>query len=104
MHLTTHKTVAAAKVAATPAPVASVTPLASKPSAGVGYSGVGAHDTNVAAAELTRQNAVAAATTQSALTTANINYHRAIATSALANGVSPSVSMSALKALGVTGL
>jgi hypothetical protein len=52
-------------------------------------------------AELTRQNAVAAAAgDQKAINTAAINYHRTIAKSAIANGVSPEVSISALRALG----
>jgi hypothetical protein len=92
-----------AKAETTPAAAAEV--VAKQSSKGPGYSGVAAHDDAVASAELTRQNAVlAAAGSQSAINTAAINYHRSVAKSALANGVSAAVSMSALRSLGVTGL
>jgi hypothetical protein len=68
------------------------------------YSSSTAHNATAYQAELTRQNAVAAATTQAQLATAAINFHRTIAKSAIANGVSPEVSMSALRSLGQTGL
>jgi hypothetical protein len=68
------------------------------------YSSSTAHNSAAYVAELTRQNAVATATTQAAINAAVIAYHRTIAKSAIANGVSPEVSMSALRALGQTGL
>jgi hypothetical protein len=68
------------------------------------YSSSTAHNATSYQAELTCQNAIAAATTQAAINAAVIAYHRTIAKSAIANGVSPEVSMSALRALGVTGL
>jgi hypothetical protein len=103
MHLTTHKTVAAAKVEATPA--ASVGAMGSKPSAGPGYSGVGAHDANVATATLTLQNAnQAAAGNQVSLKAAAIAFHQSIARSGLANGVGVEANMTALRSLGQTGI
>jgi hypothetical protein len=93
------------KAEAAPAVAASVETTASKPSAGPGYSGVGAHDTNVAAAELARQNAiVAAAGNQSSLKAASIAYHQAVARSGLANGVGVESNMTALRGLGLTGV
>jgi hypothetical protein len=68
------------------------------------YSGIKAHDVTVMAAELTRQNAVAAATTQSAINAAAIAFHRAVIKSGLANGVGVEPSMTALRSLGQTGL
>jgi hypothetical protein len=69
-----------------------------------GYSGNTAHDSTVNAAENTLQAAVvAAAGSQSAIKTAEIVFHRALVKSALANNVSPSAAMQALKELGVTG-
>jgi hypothetical protein len=62
------------------------------------------HNSAVQAAEMTRQASVAAATTQAQLTAAAIAFHRAVAKSAISNGCSPEASMSALRALGVTGL
>ena len=94
-----HDAAPAAKPAAAAPPVAAV-----QSSPGVGYSGNGSHDANVVSATLTKQTTEAAATTQAQLTAAAITFHRSIARSALANGVSPSVSMQALKSLGVTGL
>jgi hypothetical protein len=67
-------------------------------------TGVKVHDDAVLRAENTRQTAVAAASTQAAVITAEISCHRAIVKSALANGVSTSASMSALRELGQTGL
>jgi hypothetical protein len=69
----------------------------------VGNSGVRAHDQAQNATEGVRQTAVAAASSQSAVKTAEITFHRAVVKSALANGVSPSASMQALHELGVTG-
>jgi hypothetical protein len=104
MHPTTHKAAASpAKAEAIPAAAAEV--VAKQSSKGPGYSGVSAHDDTIATATLTLQNAnQAAAGNQAAINTAAINYHRSIAKSALANGVSPAVSMSALKSLGQTGI
>jgi hypothetical protein len=66
-----------------------------------------AHQSAVRTAELTRQNAVAAAgNSQSSVKAADIAFHRAVVASAIANnnysGIEPS--MSALKSLGVSGL
>jgi hypothetical protein len=67
-------------------------------------TGVKAHDDVVVAAEATRQTAVAAATTQAAVNTATTVFHRAVAASAIKNGLSPAASMTALHDLcGVTG-
>jgi hypothetical protein len=52
------------------------------------------------AAEGVRQVAVAAATTQSAVRTAEISYYRTVYAAALANNVSPSNFAQALKSLG----
>jgi hypothetical protein len=68
-----------------------------------GYSGDKIHDDATARAENTRQTAVAAATTQAAIITAEVSFHRAVVKSALSRGISPSASMSALRELGVTG-
>jgi hypothetical protein len=65
----------------------------------VGYSGVPEHDQVVAQSTLTLQTSNATATTQQQLNQNAIAFYRSIARSALQNGVSPSVSMSA-----VTGL
>jgi hypothetical protein len=70
----------------------------------VGNSGVRAHDQVQNAAEAVRQSAITPTTAQSAVNTATIVFHRACVKSALANGVSPSASMQALKELGVTGI
>jgi hypothetical protein len=61
------------------------------------------HNATVAAAEGIRQTAVAAASTQAAARTAEVTFHTACRTSALANGVSPTVHIYALKSLGQTG-
>jgi hypothetical protein len=98
-----HHETKAAKPAAAPVPPAPA--VAPRGSPGVGYSGNNSHDANVATATLTKQTAEAAAGgSQSALNAAAIAFHRAVARSAIQNGCSPSVSMSALKSLGVTGL
>jgi hypothetical protein len=69
------------------------------------YSSSTAHNSAAYMAELTRQNAIAAAAgNQASIIAADVAYHRAIAKSALASGVSASVSLSALRALGVTGI
>jgi hypothetical protein len=62
------------------------------------------HNSAVQAAEMARQASVAAATTQAQLTSAAITFHRAVLKSALANACGTEASMSALRALGVTGL
>jgi hypothetical protein len=66
-------------------------------------TGIKAHDDAVLRAENARQAATAIASTQAAVISADVTYHRAVVKSALANGVSPSASMLALKGLGVTG-
>jgi hypothetical protein len=66
-------------------------------------TGVKAHDDTVAKAELVRQS-VAPGSSQATYTSADVTFFRAVARSALANGVSPSAAMSALKALGQTGI
>jgi hypothetical protein len=66
-------------------------------------TGIKSHDDAVVKAEGVRQTAVAAASSQSAVKTAEVTYYRAVVKSALANGVSPSASMQALHELGVTG-
>jgi hypothetical protein len=67
-------------------------------------TGIKVHDDLVLRAENTRQAATAAASTQAAVISADVTYHRAVVKSALANGVSPAASMLALKHLGVTGV
>jgi hypothetical protein len=52
-----------------------------------GYSSNSSHDATQSKAELTRQNAVAAATTQAQINTAAIAYLRTCGRSALANGI-----------------
>jgi hypothetical protein len=66
-------------------------------------TGIKSHDDAVLRAENTRQAVTAAASTQAAVISADVTFHRAVVKSALANGVSPAASMSALKHLGVTG-
>jgi hypothetical protein len=61
------------------------------------------HKGNVSAAESTRQVAVAAASTQASVTSAEISFYRTCRTSALANNVSPTVYIDALKSLGTGG-
>lgn len=62
-----------------------------------------AHDDTVAKAEGVRQS-VAVGSSQATYISADVTFYRAVAKSALANGVSPSAAMSALKALGQTGI
>jgi hypothetical protein len=66
-------------------------------------SGVKVHDDLVLRAENTRQSSTAAATTQAAVVSIDVSFHRAVVASALKNGISPAASMLALKHLGVTG-
>jgi hypothetical protein len=66
-------------------------------------TGVKVHDDLVLRAENTRQSSTAAATTQAAVISADVIFHRAVVKSALANGISPAASMLALKHLGVSG-
>jgi hypothetical protein len=66
-------------------------------------TGIKVHDDGVLRAENTRQVSTAAATTQAAVISADVVFHRAVVKSALANGVSPAASMQALKHLGVSG-
>ena len=66
-------------------------------------TGIKIHDDAILKAEGIRQAATAAASTQAAVISVDIQFHRAAVKSALANGVSPAASMQALKELGVTG-
>jgi hypothetical protein len=66
-------------------------------------TGVKVHDDLVLRAENTRQSSTAAATTQAAVISADVIFHRAVVKSALANGISPAASMLALRHLGVGG-
>jgi hypothetical protein len=69
-----------------------------------GNSGIKAHDDVVNAAEGVRQTAVAAASSQAAVKSAEVTYYRAVAKSALKNGCGVEAAMSALKSLGQTGI
>ena len=66
-------------------------------------TGVKVHDDLVLRAENARQVSTAAATTQAAVVSSDIIFHRAFVASAIKNGISPAASMLALKHLGVTG-
>lgn len=66
-------------------------------------SGNKSHDDTVAKAEGVRQS-VAVGSSQATYISADVVFHRAVVKSALANGVSPSASMAALRELGTTGL
>jgi len=66
-------------------------------------SGVAVHDNTCNAAEMTRQGAVAGATTQAAIRTAEVSFYRTCRTSAISNGLSPSQFVFALQELGVGG-
>jgi hypothetical protein len=69
-----------------------------------GYSGNAAHDAAVNAAELVRQNSVAAATSQAAVNTATLVFHRAVVASGIKNGCGVEPSMTAIRTLlGATG-
>jgi hypothetical protein len=61
-----------------------------------------AHDTTVAAADATRQSALAVATTQAAAHLADVAFHTAVVASGLANGVSVEASRTALRSLTTT--
>jgi hypothetical protein len=61
------------------------------------------HNLNVAQAEGKRQSAVAAASSQAAVISAEVTFHSTCRSSALANGVSPSSHIYALRSLGQTG-
>jgi hypothetical protein len=69
----------------------------------VKQTGVTAHDAACNAAELTRQVAVAAASTQAAVTAADLAYHRACVASSRANNGSSDIELhlAALRNLGV---
>jgi hypothetical protein len=62
-----------------------------------------AHKTAVNNAESVRQAAVAAASTQAAVTAAEITYYRACLASAKTNNCGVEVYISALKSLGTSG-
>jgi hypothetical protein len=73
--------------------------------ASVSQSGKAAHDATVNQAELARQNAVAAAgSNQTTVRSAEVQFYKTVTASALANGVSPSAAMQALRELGQTGI
>jgi hypothetical protein len=61
------------------------------------------HDDTVAKAEGVRQS-VAVGSSQATYISADVVFYRAVVKSALANGLSPSAAMSALREKGVTGL
>lgn len=62
------------------------------------------HNAAQSLAEGVRQAEVAAATTQAQVNAAAIKFNRAVVRSGLANGVGVEPAMTALRALGVTGL
>ena len=66
---------------------------------------VKSHDDSVAKAEGVRQTAVAAASTQAAVTAAEITFYRSVLNSQRSNlnGAGQEATMQALRALGVTG-
>jgi hypothetical protein len=68
----------------------------------ISKSGNSSHDNAVNAAEGVRQVACAGAS-QSAAATAEVTFYRSAKASALANGVSPTVFIDALRALGTGG-
>jgi hypothetical protein len=70
----------------------------------ISKSGNKSHDDAVNAAEGVRQVAVAAASTQAAVNTAEITFYRAAKASALANGCGAEPFISALKQLGTGGV
>lgn len=65
-------------------------------------TGVKAHDDTANKSESVRQ-ASTAGVSQATIVSAEVTHYRAVVKSALANNVSPSVAMQALKELGVTG-
>jgi hypothetical protein len=66
-------------------------------------TGIKAHDDPVAVAEGKRQTAVAAASNQAAVQSAEVTFYQTVKASDLANNVSSSVHTYALKTLGQTG-
>ena len=60
------------------------------------------HDATVVAAELTRQNAMAGVSTQSAANSVTTTYFRSILASKIANGLDAGNELIALKNLGQT--
>jgi hypothetical protein len=70
----------------------------------ISKSGNKSHDDAVNLAEGARQVAVAAASTQAAVNTAEITFYRTAKTSALANGVGIEPFVTALRALGTGGV
>jgi hypothetical protein len=66
-------------------------------------TGIKAHDDVVNAAEGARQTAVAAASNQAGVKSAEVTYYRAVVKSALKNGCGVQPAMQALRELGVTG-
>ena len=68
------------------------------------HTGVKLHDDVADSAEGVRQIAVAAASNQAGVRSAEINFFRAVVTSGLKNGCGVEAAMSALRSLGVSGL
>ena len=66
----------------------------------MGQSTISLHKDSVTSAEVTRQNAMAVATTQATARQADIVFHQSVVTSAMANSVSPVASLTALRELG----
>jgi hypothetical protein len=66
-------------------------------------SGVKAHDDACAKAEGARQVAVASASNQGAVRSAEVTYYQTVKASAISNNISPSVFADALRSLGQTG-
>jgi hypothetical protein len=106
MHPTTHKTAASqAPSAVVPAKVDTHKVAAAQaevaPAAATSQAQLNAHRTNVAVAENTKQNAVAAAgSNQSSVNSAMVAYHKAVIASGLSNNIQVGVNMEALRALG----
>jgi hypothetical protein len=69
----------------------------------ISKSGNRSHDDLVNSLEGTRQIAVAAATTQAAVNSAEITFYRAALASAMANGIGIEPIVAALKQLGTCG-
>jgi hypothetical protein len=63
-----------------------------------------AFDTAVIAAEGVRQAAITPTTAQATVNSVEIAYYKAIAKAAILDNCSPSAAMSALRALGVSGI
>jgi hypothetical protein len=62
------------------------------------------HKDVLTSAEATKQRALAVATTQTQARAADVAYHQAAVTSALANSISPVASLTALRELGAAAV